>query len=118
VTAASGRLAFRDLIPFPNPFDNTGTWFSFTLLGGEPADLKLHIYTTSGRTILTQVVRGLSPGYHQLPWDGRDAEGDDIANGVYFYRLSATTPKGLTASQFGKLVKLRKPRRVVDPTIP
>ncbi len=118
VTAASGRLAFRDLVPFPNPFDATGTWFSFTLLGGEPADLKLRIMTLSGRTILTRVERGVTPGYHQWAWDGRDAEGDDLANGVYFYRLSATTPSGLTASQFGKLVKLRKPRRIEEPVVP
>lgn len=118
VTAASGRLAFRDLVPFPNPFDNAGTWFSFTLLGGEPADLKLSVYTTSGRTILTRVERGVAPGYHQWAWDGLDAEGDDLANGVYFYRMSATAPSGLTASQFGKLVKLRKPRRIEEPVVP
>ena len=118
VTGASGQLAVRDLIPFPNPFDNSGTNFSFTLLGGEDADVKVHVFTTSGRSIYTNVVRGLTPGYHQFAWDGKDAEGDELANGVYFFRLSATTTSGSSTQQLGRLVKLRRPRRIVEPVIP
>jgi hypothetical protein len=118
VTAASGSLALRDLIPFPNPFDNSGTHFSFTLLGGEDADVKLHVFSQSGRSIYTNVVRGLTPGYHQLAWDGRDAEGDELANGVYFFRMSVTTTSGATTQQLGRLVKLRRPRHVVEPVVP
>ena len=118
VTAASGRLGLRDLIPFPNPFDNRGTRFSFVLLGGEPADVKLHIYSQSGRSIYRTTFDDLVPGYHQLAWDGRDAEGDELANGVYFFRLSATTPSGAATQQLGRLVKLRKPRRVEEPVVP
>ena len=118
VTGASGQLAVRDLIPFPNPFDNSGTNFSFTLLGGEDADVKVHVFTTSGRSIYTNVVRGLTPGYHQFAWDGKDAEGDELANGVYFFRLSATTTSGSSTQQLGRLVKLRRPRRIAEPVIP
>lgn len=118
VTAASGQVAIRDLIPFPNPFDASGTNFSFMLLGAEAADVKIHVFTQSGRSIYTNVVRDLSPGYHQIAWDGRDAEGDDLANGVYFFRMSITTPSGATRQELGRLVKLRRPRRVEEPTIP
>ena len=118
VSAASGSLALRDLIPFPNPFDNSGTHFSFTLLGGDDADVKLHVFSQSGRSIYTNVVRGLNPGYHQLAWDGRDAEGDELANGVYFFRLSVTTTGGATTQQLGRLVKLRRPRHVDEPVVP
>jgi len=118
VSSSSGRLAFRDLIPFPNPFDNGGMRFSFLLLGGEPADVKVHVYTQAGRSIYTQAWRALDPGYHQLEWDGRDAEGDELANGVYFFRLSATAASGARTQQLGRLVKLRKPRRVEEPVVP
>ena len=118
VTASSGRLGVRDLIPFPNPFDNGGTNFSFMLLGGEAADVKVHVFTQSGRSIYTNVVRGLNPGYHQVAWDGRDADGDELANGVYFYHLSVTTPSGATTQQLGRLVKLRRPRHIVEPVVP
>lgn len=118
VTAASSQLGLRDLIPFPNPFDNDGTRFSFLLLGGEPADIRIHVFTQAGRSIYSGTTRDLAPGYHQLAWDGRDAEGDEIANGVYFYRVVARSASGASTQQFGRLVKLRKPRRVEEPVIP
>jgi len=118
VTAASSRLALKNLFPFPNPFDNSGTRFSFLLQGSENADVKIHVFTQAGRSIYTGVVRGLAPGYHQLAWDGRDAEGDELANGVYFYRVSVTATGGGTTQQLGRLVKLRPPKRVVEPVVP
>lgn len=118
VTAASGQLGIRDLIPFPNPFDNNGTNFSFFLQGTEAADVKVHVFTQTGRSIYTNVVRDLNPGYHQIPWDGKDAEGDELANGVYLFRLSVATPSGGSTQQLGRLVKLRRPRRIEEPTLP
>jgi hypothetical protein len=118
VTASSGQLAVQNLIPFPNPFDNSGLHFSFLLAGGENADVKVHVFTESGRSIYTNVVRGLSPGYHQLAWDGHDAEGDELANGTYFFRLSATTTSGATTQQLGRLVKLRRPHHTEEPVVP
>ena len=118
VTASSGKLAIRDLIPFPNPFGNDGTHFSFLLVGNEPADVKVHVFSQSGRSIYTNVVRGLSPGYHQLPWDGQDSDGDQIANGVYVFRLSVQTAGGASTQQLGRMVKLRPPRRVREAVIP
>ncbi len=28
-----------------------------------------------------------SPGYKTAKWDGKDAKGNEVATGVYFYRL-------------------------------
>jgi hypothetical protein len=110
VTEASGQLGLRDLFPFPNPFDASGTNFSFMLLGGVGAEVKVNVFTQSGRLIYTRVEHDLAPGYHQLAWNGRDSEGDDIANGVYFFRITATTASGASTRQLGRLVKLRAPR--------
>ena len=80
------------LLPnYPNPF-NPETWIPYQL--AEPADVTLTIYAVNG-----QVVRQLSLG-HQLAgtyqsknraayWDGRNAVGEPIASGIYFYTLSA-----------------------------
>ena len=79
------------LANYPNPF-NPETWIPYQL--AEPADVTLTIYTVNG-----QVVRQLSLG-HQLAgtyqsksraayWDGRNAVGEAVASGVYFYTLSA-----------------------------
>ena len=82
------------------------------------ADVKLHVFAQSGRSIYTTTVRALTPGYHQLAWDGRDAEGAELANGVYFFRMIASTPSGGGTQQLGRLVKLRRPRRIEEPIVP
>jgi len=61
--------------------------------------------------------RALQPGHHELAWDGRDEEGDKLANGVYLYHMVAKGPSG-SASESGRLVKLRKPRRAPDSGTP
>ena len=80
------------LLPnYPNPF-NPETWIPYQL--AKPADVTLTIYTVNG-----QVVRQLALG-HQLPgtyqsksrtayWDGRNAVGESVASGLYFYTLTA-----------------------------
>ena len=97
---------------FPNPFDDElGTRFTFTFAGAHPFDLLLRVFTVSGRMIYEHVERGLDPGYHQIPWDGRDAEGQKIANGIYLYKLVVRSGSGNVIRQ-GSLVKLRKPHHV------
>ena len=114
VSTASGELKLSNLYAFPNPFDAECTNFSFDLLGSAPADVRVTVYTISGHPIYSSTVRALAPGYHQLPWDGRDNEGSQLANGVYFYRLSAAAGNGAKVQQLGRLVRLRKPRHVAD----
>ena len=80
------------LLPnYPNPF-NPETWLPYQL--SEPADVTLTIYDIQGR-----VVRNLDLGhqragmYHSRSraahWDGRNAQGEPIASGLYFYTLKA-----------------------------
>jgi hypothetical protein len=118
VSTATGELRIANLYAFPNPFDNDGTAFSFQLQGSDPADVRISLFTISGRRIWSQDWKALPPGYHQLPWDARDGDGDELANGVYVYRLSAATAAGRHAEQLGRLVKLRKPRHVDLPVVP
>lgn len=118
VSTAVGELRLEDLVAFPNPLDNDGTRFSFGLLGSEPADVRISVFTLSGRALYSRTERALSPGYHQLFWDGRDGDGAPIANGVYLYRLSAVTEGGRHVEELGRLVKLRKPRRVEPESTP
>ena len=108
------RFALRDALAFPNPFDDDlGTRFVFTLTGGTAADVLVRVFAASGRVVYQAHADGLAPGHHEIPWDGTDAEGQRLANGVYFYRLVAHGPEG-TSSYEGRLVKLRRPRRTPD----
>ncbi len=94
-TAAEKSVRFRlesslrltDVVNFPNPMKEE-TRFTFVLQNDRAADIEIKIYTVAGRLI--RVLRAdCQVGYNEVPWDGRDADGDDLANGVYFYKVSA-----------------------------
>lgn len=103
------RTALQNVFAFPNPFDEQlGTHFSFTLEGDAAANVLIRVYTVSGKLIYERTEHTMLPGYHQIAWDGNDAEGSAIANGVYLYRLVARTPQASVFKE-GRLVKLRKP---------
>ena len=80
------------LLPnYPNPF-NPETWIPYHL--AHPADVTLAIYNTKG-AVVRQFELGHQPaGYYTarakaLYWDGRNANGESVASGVYFYQLRA-----------------------------
>ena len=79
------------LTNFPNPF-NPETWIPYQL--AKPAEVTLTIYDIRG-----VVVRELKLGHQAagvyynrsraIYWDGRNAFGEKVATGVYFYTLKA-----------------------------
>ncbi|MFH1502538.1 MAG: FlgD immunoglobulin-like domain containing protein [Candidatus Eisenbacteria bacterium] len=71
----------------PNPF-NPKTAISFTVPGGA-ADAKLEVYSVAGKLVATLYEGPLSPERHTVVWDGKDAEGQNMASGIYFARLAA-----------------------------
>jgi hypothetical protein len=70
----------------PNPF-NPATSIPFSLDTG--ADVTLRVYDISGRIVRTVVERRMSAGIYSEEWDGRSDTGDEVASGIYFYRLTA-----------------------------
>ncbi|NOT34057.1 MAG: hypothetical protein HOP12_07795 [Candidatus Eisenbacteria bacterium] len=112
VTVGVSEMRLVSALNFPNPFEEKfGTHLSFVLESGAPADVLIRIFTVSGRLIYERVEHGLAPGYHQIPWDGRDTEGDVIANGTYLCRVVAKNPAA-QASTTLRMIKLRRPRGV------
>ncbi|MEE9553755.1 MAG: S8 family serine peptidase [candidate division Zixibacteria bacterium] len=69
---------------YPNPF-NPSTSISFLL--AEKGEVHLAVYDLLGREVNTLVSTTLEPGNHQMEWDGSDNKGDDVASGVYLYKL-------------------------------
>jgi flagellar hook assembly protein FlgD len=45
------------------------------------------VFDVTGRAVRTLVDGQLERGYHLLEWNGADASGRRVANGVYFVRL-------------------------------
>jgi hypothetical protein len=70
----------------PNPFNPTTT-ISFVL--PREMDVKLSIYDIRGRRIVTLLDGTGSAGSKEVVWDGKDANGNQVGSGVYFYRLQA-----------------------------
>jgi hypothetical protein len=115
VDVGGGELRIQNALAFPNPFDDDlGTFFSFTLVSGTPSDVLIRVYTLTGQLLYTTTERQLLPGYHQLPWNGRDAEGSTIANGIYIYKIVAHNGSSSASTQ-GRLVKLRRPKHETVP---
>ena len=80
------------LLPnYPNPF-NPETWIPYHL--AKDADVTLHIYAVNGTLVRTLTLRHQTAGMYQnrsraAYWDGRNALGELVASGVYFYTLTA-----------------------------
>ncbi len=98
---------------YPNPFDRE-TVFTYRLTGPNPAnEISMKVYTVSGRLVrsfddfVDDFGRpGTQLDYHAMAWDGRDADGDRLANGVYFYKIRAKWDDQ-TVEEHGKLAILR-----------
>ena len=82
---ASTPTAFALGANYPNPF-NPATTIPVSVATGA-GDVDLTIYNVLGQPV-RQVWNGpLAAGEHRLAWDGRDAEGQAVAAGVYLVRL-------------------------------
>ena len=78
-------IAFALHPAYPNPF-NPFTNLSFSL--PEAMDYSLKIHNVTGQLVRSYEGQG-SVGLNVISWDSRDAAGDEVASGVYFYRLTA-----------------------------
>ncbi|RKU31575.1 hypothetical protein C6499_04205 [Candidatus Poribacteria bacterium] len=79
------------LANYPNPF-NPETWIPYHL--APAADVRLHIYTADGHLVRTLSLGDQPAGIYSdrsraAYWDGRNAVGEPVASGVYFYTLTA-----------------------------
>jgi hypothetical protein len=109
VVANSGTIALDHVLNYPNPF-TTYTEFMFehnqvcTSL-----DVRLQIFTVSGKLVKTIEQQVLQNGYRSqpIPWDGTDDFGDRIGKGVYVYRLEVRNEDGELAEHYEKLVILK-----------
>ena len=79
------------LTNYPNPF-NPETWIPYEL--ATPAEVTLRIYAVEGALVRRLVLGHRAAGIYRSKsraayWDGRNAQGEKVASGVYFYTFSA-----------------------------
>lgn len=117
VVETSADLALKRVLNYPNPF-TTHTAFQFEHnLPNQSLDVQIQIYTVSGRLIKTidhDIEAESNNGYRvtDITWDGRDDYGEEIAKGVYIYKVfvqsqSAADDQAKKSSEFQKLVILK-----------
>jgi hypothetical protein len=108
--------------PYPNPF-TTNMKFVFTLTGEVPDDIRIQIMTITGkvvRTIHKDELGALRVGDNlsEFSWDGTDQFGDQLARGVYLFKVDVrkqgkdferfeTAGDGLFEKGFGKIYLMR-----------
>jgi len=76
------------------------------LIPTKDCQILIKIYTIRGLRIKT-IDEGIiySAGYNIVEWDGKDDFGNDIARGIYVYKIIATDLNGNETSVIGKMIK-------------
>ena len=79
------------LANYPNPF-NPETWIPYQLSAA--AEVTVTIHSSDGKLVRTLELGQMPAGIYQSRsraayWDGRNAAGEPVASGVYFYTLRA-----------------------------
>ncbi|MFH1220267.1 MAG: FlgD immunoglobulin-like domain containing protein [Candidatus Eisenbacteria bacterium] len=83
----------------PNPFGGE-TRIAYQVSRG--GNVRLSVYTPTGRLVTHLVDTYVEPGSHSATWDGRDRSGRLAGSGIYYYRLETEG-----ATRTGRMVLLR-----------
>lgn len=116
------RSTITEVLNYPNPF-TTSTRFVFTLTGSTlPTYMKVQVMTVTGKVVREVRMHELGQlrvgrNITEYAWDGTDEFGDQLARGVYLYRViaqingedieyRATDAASFFQKGFGKMYKL------------
>ena len=83
---AANTFSFALHAASPNPMrDGTTIGFAVPRSGA----VRLRVYDVAGRLVRTLIDDSVTRGTGVTVWDGSDDQGQQVADGVYFYRLEA-----------------------------
>ena len=107
VVMNSSELKVENVYNYPNPMrDNTSFLFQHNL--DIPLKVEIKIYTVSGRIIKELNSPNVTEKFVKIDWDGKDTDGDNIANGTYLYKVIVKSQDGsFSEHKTGKLAKLK-----------
>lgn len=71
----------------PNPF-NPQTTIAFGLV--EAGRVVVDVYNVKGQHVVTLADGEYQSGYHEIVWNGVDADSKPVSSGIYFYRMQTT----------------------------
>ena len=107
LVAESSKLTIMNVYNYPNPMSQE-TYFTFNHNQSGPIDVEIKVYTVTGRLIRVIRQPAIEKKFVTIRWNGTDADGDFVANGVYFYRLKVRAlEEGRTMETTGRLSIIR-----------
>ena len=109
IAAQNESLALDHVLNYPNPFSNVTTFHFDHNRVGQVLDVQIQIFTVAGRLVKTLTANVVTSTSHDktITWNGRDDYEDQLARGVYVYRISVRAGSdNQQVSKFEKLVLL------------
>ncbi len=101
------EFEIQNVYNYPDPFAYNTT-FTFQQNLNTPINVKVKVYTVAGRLVREIKESGISDKFVKVNWDGRDQDGDLLANGTYLYKLIVSSADGqFTKSVLGKMAVIR-----------
>ncbi len=76
---------------FPNPF-NPQTTIRYDL--PVPGEVSIEVFTALGQRVVWLVQKKSPAGQYEVTWQGQNRHGQIVANGIYFYRMTAKSSDG------------------------
>lgn len=89
---------------YPNPF-NPSTRITYQL--SQPAIVSIHIYDVLGREVTRLVDEHREAGYHEVAWDGKNTQAQEVGSGIYFYRMLITSHSRQNSTDCRKMLLIR-----------
>ena len=109
VVVDNENLVLKNVLNYPNPFSSSTEFMFEHSFACNELEVQIQIFTVSGRLVKTLSELIPTQGFRvsQIFWDGKDNYGDQLAKGVYIYRVKVKDTSGQTVEKTEKLVILK-----------
>ena len=109
VVVDNENLVLQNVLNYPNPFTSSTEFMFEHSFACNELEVQIQIFTISGRLVqtLNEIIPTQGFRVSQIFWDGKDNYGDQLAKGVYIYRVKVKDTSGQTAEKTEKLVILK-----------
>jgi len=108
-TIAAERLTLERLLAYPSPARGRGTSLTY-VLSQNVDEVVIEVYHVGGDRVRMFDDAPTSEGYNERYWDLKTDDGDDVPNGLYYFRVKGkltSTGEYLETSKYQKLLVLR-----------
>jgi hypothetical protein len=108
VVSANG-MKIETVYNFPNPFKDYTNFVIEHNWPNKNVSIDIFIYSFSGSIVNQLRYKGDFEGYFTPPiyWNGLDANGNRVGNGMYLYKVRMKDENGNSAENYGKLLIVR-----------